>query len=403
MKKFVFLLCFLWSIGAATASNVASIKFIEVENSKEWNAVFEQAKSEGKLVFVDVYTDWCGYCKKLDKEVYTNPDLIDYFEANFINVKFDAETEFGYGKASEFAIDGYPTLLFLTDEEQVFEQIGGFVPVPTLMAYAENVQGSWSSLPELKVAYESGTITKEEQLTYIGILEKRNYEEAAEIAKTYIATLRPEDYQRIETLWLVSRFENQLSSAPFQYITANKLLIIEAHGRSEFEDYMKAVYNDNLELAIRYGALDLLNELITHVLPEFTPVNDQAEMAYITKSMYYGQREEFENYIFENNAYINNHLISADKRDWLIREALEIINNFQSEQLYEHALDLLQQSISIDDQNFQAQALAGYACGLLSDFNNANAYLNTAERLASGSEEKEIIEGLKQAVKAMQG
>jgi thiol-disulfide isomerase/thioredoxin len=350
MRAIAFISIYLLLSIPLMASELPSIKFIEVETTQQWNAAFEKAKAEGKIVFVDVYTDWCGYCHKLDNEVYTDRNVIEYFEANFINVKFDAETEFGYAKAYEFAVDGYPTLLFLTDNETVYEEIGGFVPSATLISYAKDVQNSWSALPDFKAKYERGELTRDEQLEYIGALEKKDYEEAAVVANQYIAGLAPEDYLEIETLWLVSRFQNQIGSAPYTYITTNKALIIDAHGESEYEDYLKAVYNDNLELAIRYGDLNIVNQLIIDVIPEFVPVQDQAQLAYITKSIYYGQREEFDNYILENNAYINNHLMREEKRDWLIQEALEVINSFESEQMYEHALELLQQSISIDEQ-----------------------------------------------------
>jgi thioredoxin-related protein len=56
---------------------------------------FEQAeakmKEHPKKVIVDVYTGWCGWCKKLDREIYTNDSLIDYVNEHFYAVKFDAE------------------------------------------------------------------------------------------------------------------------------------------------------------------------------------------------------------------------------------------------------------------------------------------------------------------------
>lgn len=403
MRAISFIITLLTFTLLSFGNDLKSIDFIEVENTKQWNSVFEKAKAEGKMVFVDVYTDWCGYCHKLDNEVYTDEQVISYFEEHFINVKFDAETEFGNAKASQFEVDGYPRLLFLTAEESVYQEIEGFVPSPTLMAYAKDVQNAWTSLPTLEESYQKGEMSSSEKREYIGILENLDYEKAAEVAHDYIAALSDEDYLNIENLWLVSRFENLIGSKSYTYISTHKELMIKEHGQSEYEDYMKAVYNDNLELAIRYGELKIVNQLIKDVLPEFISFADLAEMSYITKSIYYGQREEFDNYILENNAYINNHLIAEEKRDWLIQEALEVINSFENEQMYEHALELLQQSISIDSENFQAQVLAGYTCGLLSDFSNANSYLGKAEALASDSEEKEIISGIKEAVKAMQG
>lgn len=377
---------------------------MEVQNDQEWEEVFQEAKSQDKIVFVDVYTDWCGYCHKLDKEVYTNQTVIDFFESQFINIKFDAETEFGYRKAAQYQVDGYPTLLFLTANEDVYQEIGGFVPSPTLMAYAKDVSRSWEALPALKDKYESGNITSEETIELIGVLEKRDIEQAATVAASYLNGLKKEDYLRIENLWLASRFENHLGSQTYDLITKSKQQIISTHGLSEYQDYMKAVYNDNLELAIRYGELKLVDQLIVEVLPEFVETAALPEMAYISKSLYYGQRNEFESYILENNAYINNHLLKENKLDWLVQKALEIVNNYESKQMYEHAVDLLEQAIIIDRDNFESYALSGYLYALLADFTNAEKYLNKAETLAGDNQEqKEIITGLKEAISVMKG
>ena len=105
------------------AHDIEQLNFIEVRNEAEWQKVFEQAQAKDKVVFADVYTDWCGYCHKLDKEVYTDSNVIQYFEENFINVKFDAETEFGYAKAFKYNVNGYPTLLFLTTNEECIRKL----------------------------------------------------------------------------------------------------------------------------------------------------------------------------------------------------------------------------------------------------------------------------------------
>jgi thioredoxin-related protein len=56
---------------------------------------FEEAyklnKKKPKKIFIDVYTDWCGWCKKMDSETFTNPVISEYMSKHFYCVKFDAE------------------------------------------------------------------------------------------------------------------------------------------------------------------------------------------------------------------------------------------------------------------------------------------------------------------------
>jgi len=48
---------------------------------------------EKKPILIDLYTDWCGWCKVMDKKTYTNPNVIAYLEQNFYPVKLNAETK----------------------------------------------------------------------------------------------------------------------------------------------------------------------------------------------------------------------------------------------------------------------------------------------------------------------
>ena len=50
-------------------------------------------QNQKKPLLIDLYTDWCGWCKVMDKKTYTNPDLIKYVSEKFYPVKLDAETK----------------------------------------------------------------------------------------------------------------------------------------------------------------------------------------------------------------------------------------------------------------------------------------------------------------------
>src|SRR3989339_764670 len=56
-----------------------------------WKEVLEKARTEKKLVFIDVYTSWCGPCKLMAKDIFPSKSVGDVFNKNFINYKIDAE------------------------------------------------------------------------------------------------------------------------------------------------------------------------------------------------------------------------------------------------------------------------------------------------------------------------
>jgi thioredoxin-related protein len=96
-----------------------------------FDEALKTAKKENKKVIVDVYTDWCGWCKKMDREAYSNSDIKKIIKDNFVIVKLDAE---GSGKnsyngksytdaglAEYFQVSGYPTTVFLDSDGEIIE------------------------------------------------------------------------------------------------------------------------------------------------------------------------------------------------------------------------------------------------------------------------------------------
>ena len=73
------------------------------------------AAQDQKMVFVDVYTIWCGPCVVMQETVFPLPEVGEFFNSRFVNYKLDAENEEQNGPELEarFAIEVYPTYLIL--------------------------------------------------------------------------------------------------------------------------------------------------------------------------------------------------------------------------------------------------------------------------------------------------
>ncbi|MFD2201242.1 thioredoxin family protein [Shivajiella indica] len=81
----IFALFFVLILFSGNAYSQEKIQWLTFEQAAEKTA------SNPKMVFVDVYTDWCGWCKKMDKDTFSNPEVIAYINANFYPVKMNAE------------------------------------------------------------------------------------------------------------------------------------------------------------------------------------------------------------------------------------------------------------------------------------------------------------------------
>jgi thioredoxin-related protein len=111
----------------------------------------KKAGRKGKKIFIDIYTDWCGWCKKMDKETFQKPEISAYLNKHFYPVKFNAEQREeikfaghtfkyvangrrGYHELAVALLEGkmsYPTVVFLNENVEMLQRIPGYLDVPT--------------------------------------------------------------------------------------------------------------------------------------------------------------------------------------------------------------------------------------------------------------------------------
>lgn len=108
--------------------------FPEEEKSKtgisfhqgNWDEVLETAKKENKPIFLDISASWCAPCKLLKANTFTDPEVGEFYNTNFINVAFDGEKGEGVLLADKFKISAYPTLLFVNPDGQIIAKVEGY-------------------------------------------------------------------------------------------------------------------------------------------------------------------------------------------------------------------------------------------------------------------------------------
>jgi len=149
MRPFLILTCcFLLSLSSCKSKKPIPIEepeiayeegytfdFIKMESLMD---VVDLAEKENKLVFLDVYTDWCLPCQIMDEEVFTDEQLGNFFNENFISYKVDAEKESGALVLQLYDVQGYPSLIFLDTRGKVLEQKNGIAYSRELRELAEN-------------------------------------------------------------------------------------------------------------------------------------------------------------------------------------------------------------------------------------------------------------------------
>lgn len=108
----------------------AKIQWVSIEEAQNLG------KKNPKKVFVDVYTNWCGWCKRMDAVTFSDPDVVDYVNDHYYAVKLNAESDkkvtFNGTVLSEaelarsFRVSGYPTIVFIDESFQYVTPMPGF-------------------------------------------------------------------------------------------------------------------------------------------------------------------------------------------------------------------------------------------------------------------------------------
>jgi len=138
MNKLLFSLITLGTV-LIMASFVLPEKEVEEEQGINWVTIEEAQEltlQEPRKIIMDVYTDWCGWCKKMDKTTFADEDVVEYVNQNFYAVKFNAEADKKFSfKGQEFSnpeftralrVGGYPTVVFFSEDFGKFQPVSGY-------------------------------------------------------------------------------------------------------------------------------------------------------------------------------------------------------------------------------------------------------------------------------------
>ena len=99
--------------------------------SGTFDEALARARTEKKILLVDVYTDWCGWCKKLDREVFGDARVAEA-SRGLVAVRINAEKE-GEKVAQRYDVQGYPTVLFVDGSGSVVKRIDGYVDADEML------------------------------------------------------------------------------------------------------------------------------------------------------------------------------------------------------------------------------------------------------------------------------
>lgn len=214
-------------------------------------SVFEKAKKENKFILVDAYTTWCGPCKWMSKNIFTNDTAADYYNANFVNLKIDAEKGEGIAFAEKYDVRCYPNFLILDGDGKVIHRVAGSMPTQAFVSFGKTAFEKEKTFSFKKSEFEKFILTEQNVTEYIDLLMSCCLDPSAR-ALEYIASVKEADLTK-ENNWTVLRdFVYNHESREMKYFLSNLNLFeksfgkdavvqkLEQLGKSYFSKYTRA-------------------------------------------------------------------------------------------------------------------------------------------------------------------
>lgn len=207
-----------------------------------WQNVLNKAKAEGKMVFIDCYTSWCGPCKMLAKDVFTQKKVGDFFNKGFVSLKLDMEKGEGKKLKSFLDVKAYPTLVFLDADKNIIHKVVGGVKAEKLIAEAQlALDGKGIALYEKK--YNEGERNPEFLIDYLSMLESAyQKDKIAGVVEVYFENINKKDLIEKKNWKLINKYIADYNSREFKYLVTNQSEFAELHGQKAVANKIKSVW-----------------------------------------------------------------------------------------------------------------------------------------------------------------
>lgn len=286
-----------------------------------WKEALDKAKAEDKLLFVDAYAKWCGPCKAMAKNVFTQQKVGDYFNANFINLKLDMEETDGVTFGHKYEVSAYPTLFFIDGEGKVVKKVvGGQQPDGLISAGADAMKKNDKS-GKYAEKYEAGDRSYDLMLSYIKALNAAG-KPSLKISNDYLNS-NP-SITESQKMAFIMEAAVDADSRLFDQVIANKDKMANLVGKEEFEKKCEAACQNSVNKAIEFEMESLLTETIEKAKKTFP---DRAEIFSLKSSMmFYKAFKSEQNY---SSAYRNLARKSGKDAETLKFIVQDIYHNFK--------------------------------------------------------------------------
>lgn len=165
MRKIISIVLAVFAITAGAQTNF--------NEGKTFQQILAQAKAEGKPVFIDCYTSWCGPCKQMATKVFPQKEAGDYFNSKFVCWKVDMEKGEGPELAKKYDVAAYPTFLIVNSDGSLRATQVGSAPLEQFIKTIDGLLNEEKGLPWYLQQFKEGNRDEAFLKDYMDLLDSR--------------------------------------------------------------------------------------------------------------------------------------------------------------------------------------------------------------------------------------
>lgn len=220
-KQILTALAALLALPGLAQTNFRSITFDEA---------LAAAKAENKMVFIDFYTDWCGPCKAMARDVFPQKAVGDYMNEKFVCIKLNAEKE-GKEFADLYKVEYFPTFIVLDTDKKVIVTKIGFEEGQSFIDDLNRKLDPEMSPEKLKARYDSGERTPDLISAYASLKMAELREKVGKTIKSkevlkivydYYKDLSDADRLSPKNLFVYQQYVESPTDEPARFMVAHR-------------------------------------------------------------------------------------------------------------------------------------------------------------------------------------
>lgn len=287
-----------------------------------WEEALELAQKEDKIIFVDAYTTWCGPCKRMAKNVFTQSEVGNFYNENFINLKLDMEKGEGIKFGRKYPVTAYPTLYYIAPDGKVVQNIRGGQSVERFIALGKKALSLNDKSGNYAEEYEKGNRDPKLILKYISALNKAG-KSSSKVANDYLR--KQKDLTTEENMKILQEATVTADSYAFtQFIKYRKNLEAFSSEEDVLEKIEKAC-RATAGKAIEFESRDLLDEACDKMKKHAPEAADR--FIIVTEMNYSLALKDASAYLKFAKKYAKKE--AADNPEQLSKMAITVVRNFK--------------------------------------------------------------------------